>query len=193
MSAQAKTAVQKAAPNRKALLRHFNGLPQGIHPHFECFRELVESKFPLEVCLAYVFNRVELAHRDTLYCGVVKLHHVDSKLARHAIRNQHLTREAFREIFQRLFSKPLPKEVADKLQEAEKIRDKSMHGSEPNEAEVREAIVKVLDYAKQYNEFVRPLAQFQPFGDLRGFHGKGKHLETPTTRLILKGLGLNVA
>lgn len=90
MSASVKVVVASAVPNRKALLRFFNGLPQEIQPHFECFCELVESKLPLEVCLAYLFFRAELAHRDTLYCGVVKLHHVDSKLARQAIQKQYL-------------------------------------------------------------------------------------------------------
>jgi len=185
-------AVPNVAPNRKALVRVFNGLPQEIQRHFEHFPELVQSQFPLEVCLAYLFSRVELAHRDTLYCGVVKLHHANSELARAAIRRQHVTRDTFAELFHRLFEKPLPKAISAKLQKAEKTRDKAMHGSEPKQAEMREAIVGTLDYARRYNKFVKSLAEFPPFGDLRGFHGRGKHLEKSTTRLVLKGLGLSL-
>jgi hypothetical protein len=173
-------------------VRHFNNLPQEIKPHFVHFCDLVNSAFPLEVCLAYLFYRVELAHRDTLYCGTVKLHHAEAEMAGQAVRTQHLTREAFLNIFRILFGKELKKEIAEKLQKAEEIRDKAMHGSEPTEAEMRVAIMTLLEYAKDYNEFVKSLAQFPPFGDLRGFHGKGKRLEKATTRLVLKGLGFNI-
>lgn len=75
----------------------------------------------------------------------------------------------------------------------ESTRDKVMHGSEPTEAVMRRAIADVLDYAKEFNEFVKTLAVFPPFGDLRGFHGRGSRLNPATTRLVLKGLGFNLA
>ncbi len=186
-------APRQLYPTRKALLRHFSTLPQEIQPHFEHFRPLIESKLPLEVCLAYLFYRVEVAHRDTLYCGVVKLHHADAQLARHAIQKQHLTREWFKTIFQGLFGNPLNQSVAAKLLKAEEIRDKAMHGSEPRESQMRDAIVSILDYAREYNDFVQRLAKFAPFGDLRGFHGSGKRLGKSTARLILRGLGFDLA
>src|ERR1035438_6287090 len=91
------TAAPNSFPNRTALLRHFQGLPAEIKPHFEHFEALVQSEFPLEVCLAYMFFRVELAHRDTPYCGVVKLHHAQSSMARSIIQHQHITRESFKD------------------------------------------------------------------------------------------------
>jgi hypothetical protein len=180
-------------PNRRSLLRNFNNLPAEIQPHFEHFSALIQSEFPLEVCLAYLFFRVELAHRDTLYCGVVKLHHADASMARRIIQNQHLTRDDFRTLFESLFGAPLKPSVAAKIKNAESIRDKAMHGSEPTEAMMRMAISGVLDYAKEYNDFVKSLAGFPPFGDLRGFHGRGGRLSPATTRLVLKGLGFKLA
>jgi hypothetical protein len=174
-------------------LRHFQRLPVEIQPHFEHLAGLLQSEFPLEVCLAYLFFRVELAHRDTLYCGVVKLHHADSSMTRGIIQKQHLTREDFQRLFASLFGQPLKASVAAKIKGAESVRDKVMHGSEPTEANMRQAIVDVLDYAKEYNDFVKSLAGFPPFGDLRGFHGGGGRLSRATTRLVLKGIGFNVA
>ena len=154
---------------------------------------LIESEFPLDVCLAYLFFRVEIAHRDTLYCGVVKLHHAEATMARRIIQNQHLTRESFKERFEALFGQPLTESIAARIKDAETIRDKVMHGSEPTEPMMRQAIVDVLDYAREYNAFVRSIASFPPFGDLRGFHGRGDRLTPATTRLVLKGLGFAAA
>lgn len=58
---------------------------------------------------------------------------------------------------------------------------------------MRQAILDVLDYANEYNAFVKALAAFPPFGDLRGFHGRGDRLTPATTRLVLKGLGFILA
>ncbi len=179
-------------PNRNSLQRHFESLPAAIQPHFEHFPALIQSEFPLEVCLAYLFFRVELAHRDTLYCGVVKLHHADSPMARRIIQNQHLTRDSFKTLFESLFGQPVKPSAAEKIRDAESIRDKVMHGSEPTEAKMRQAIVDVLDYTKEFNDHVFSLSGFFPFGDLRGFHGRGERLSKHTTRLVLKGLGFNL-
>jgi hypothetical protein len=175
--------------SRRAVLRHFRRLPREIQNHFQYFPDIITSKLPLEVGLAYLFYAVEIAHRDTLYCGLVKLHHADSALARRIVRSHHITRAEFRELFQNVLGKSPPDPIRRKLQDAEKIRDKAIHGSEPTTIEMRRAIVDILDYAKAYNGFVRSLAGFPPFGDLRGFHGKKKRLEQSTTRWLMRGIG----
>jgi len=180
-------------PNRTRLQRHFQALPEEIKPHFEHFEGLITSDFPLEVCLAYVFYMVELAHRDTLYCGVVKLHDVHAAMTRRIIQSQHLTRDNFQMLFQSLFGQPVRQSALQRIRAAEAIRDKVMHGSEPTPAMMRTAISQVLDYARDYDDFVFSLGMFHPFGDLRGFHGRGERLSTATTRLVLKGIGFSVA
>ena len=35
-------------------------------------------------------------------------------------------------------------------------------------------------------------AEFRPFGDLRGFKGRGQPLERTTTRWVLKGMGMGI-
>ena len=146
----------------------------------------------MEVSLAYLFFRVELAHRDTLYCGAVKLHHTDAAMTRRIIQTHHLTRNDFKLLFESLFGKPIKESAAAKIKAAESIRDKVMHGSEPTEANMRHAIVDVLDYVEEFNEHVFSLAGFYPFGDLRGFHGRGERLSPATTRLVLKGIGFGL-
>jgi hypothetical protein len=114
-------------------------------------------------------------------------------MARRIIQNQHLTRERFKELFEALFGQPLKPSIAARIKDAEAVRDKVMHGSEPTEPMMRQAVVDVLDYARDYNAFVKSLAAFPPFGDLRGFHGRGGRLTPATTRLVLKGLGFALA
>src|ERR1043166_5532005 len=64
MPTPVRPVTANAFPNRSSLLRHFQRLPVEIQPHFEHLAGLLQSEFPLEVCLAYLFFRVELAHRD---------------------------------------------------------------------------------------------------------------------------------
>ncbi len=62
-----------------------------------------------------------------------------------------------------------------------------------SDADMRRAIHDVFEYAKAFNTVVDGLGQFKPFGDLRGFKGRGVNLDKKTTRLILKGIGLKVS
>lgn len=171
-----KIAHSTEVPSRKAVLGHFSKLPNEIQKHFQHFRQMISSNLPLEVSLAYLFYMVEIAHRDTLYCSSVRLHHADATIARNVVQHQHLTRQRFNELFENALGKPLAESTQNKLKGAEKIRDKAIHGSEPTEAQMRKAIANLLYYANQYNAFVKSVAGFPPFGDLRGFHGKGKRL-----------------
>ena len=56
-----------------------------------------------------MFALVELAHNMTLYCAVVKLHKVESGLARIAVNKQHMTREQFKILYNAIMGDPLKK------------------------------------------------------------------------------------
>lgn len=166
--------------------------PAEVSAYFEHLPKLVED-FPLEVCLAYMFAQVELAQNMTLYCGVVKLHRAHATVARNAVDAHHLTRDGFKALFKNVFGKNLTNAVLTPLQDAEKIRDKVMHGKTVTAKQKREAIVQVLDYAEKHNAFVNNIASFKPFKkDLRGVKGRAKPLETSTTRWMLKGMGFGI-
>ncbi|MGD0017233.1 MAG: hypothetical protein ABSC38_06945 [Verrucomicrobiia bacterium] len=184
--------IARRTPNRRTIQQYYECLPEEIRTHFEHFPRTLDRELPLEVALSYLMYRVELAHRDTLYCGVVRLHHADSRTAKSIIRSQHLIRKDFREIFHNVFGRGIPDAIVERLKAAERIRDKAMHGSEPPESEMREAIVDVFDYAWTYNKFVVSLASFPPFGNLQGVLAGRERLTPVTTRWLMKGFGFAV-
>ena len=140
-----------------------------------------------------MFSRVELAQNMALYCGVVKIHRGEATLARKAIDTQHMTRAEFKEKFETIFDKPIPERVYKKLEVAQKVRDRVMHGKSVSEEAKRNAVVSLIEYAKEFNAHVKSVADFRPFGNLRGFKGRTKVLDKKTTRWLLKGMGFNVS
>jgi len=187
--------VIEIARSRPGLRNLFDGFDENIRAYFSEFRGLVDSAFSLDVVLAYVFFRLEQGQRMTLYCGARKLHKTDSELTWNAIDTQHLTREAFQKCFESVYGVPIPPALLDIIVPAEKIRDRLMHGRDLDDAGLREAISRVLYFADGINQFLEAQkVGFRPFvGDLRGFVGRLDSLEKPTSRLILKGMGFQIA
>jgi hypothetical protein len=183
----------KNAPSYKALMNTYNACPPEIKSYFGQFPELIRSfRHQYQVCLAYLFFRLEMAQNRTLYCGVVKLHRAHRQLAQSAVYSQHLTRQSFLDLFQRVFGQPLPAGISDRLKDAEKVRDRVLHGKSVGAPEMREAMHDVLQYAIQMNVHLQAKAGFKPFGDLRGFKGRGSPLDKSTTRWLLKGIGFGI-
>lgn len=178
--------------NRRQLKRQFDAAPTQVREYFSDLPGLLED-FPLDVALAYVFSRVELAHNMALYCGVVKIHNANKEVANPAIDASHMTREDFLEMFKTVFNRDLPTATRKLLEKAEEVRDRVMHGKKTSEDKKRDAIVKVIEYAAKFNETVYAAASLRPFGNLRGFHGRGESLSKTTTRWVLKGMGFNLS
>ena len=174
--------------NRAGIVKRLGSLTPEIQKYFEHLPKLLEE-FPLEVALAYAFARVELAQNMTLYGGIIKLHRGNAELSKNAVNTHHLTREGFEDLFSHVFGKAIKSTVLSALKEAEKVRDKVMHGKNPSEKNIRMAIVRVLEFAESYNEFVNSVAGFKPFDDLRGIKGRATALDKSTTRWVLKGMG----
>lgn len=177
------------SPNTyKDVLKKHNELPQEIKNYFSPVPDLI-SKYPFEISLAYLFSMVELAHNMTVYCGIVKLHRAHAEVTKSVVNSHHITRKEFQDLFKSIFGKEIKKEIHDLIKKAENIRDKTMHGKVVSQKEYREAIVNIFEYAEKFNIFVKALAGFQPFADLRGFKGRAKPLDKSTTRWLLKGIG----
>ena len=181
-----------AVKSKPGLKNRYNAAPKEVRDYFPHLVGLLDA-FPLDVALAYVFSRVELAQNMTLYCGIVKRHKGNAALARKAVDAHHMTRKDFVQKYEAIFGKVLSSGAAASLQAAEAIRDKVMHGKKTSDKEVRQAIANVLDYAQQLNSDVSSLAGFKPFGDLRGFKGAAQSLDHSTTRWVLKGMGFPVS
>jgi hypothetical protein len=67
-----------------------------------------------------------------------------------------------------------------------------MHGKAATDDDKRNAIAHVLQYAQEVNTLLCPAWRPKPFGNLRGFKGRGKSLDVATSRWILKGMGFNI-
>jgi len=184
--------VMTVAVTRKGVVAHFHGLPPALQAYYGHLPALVEN-FPWDISLIYQFARVELAYRRTLYCGAVKLHKADPDLAWQAVRSQHITRASFRAIFSTVIGYELDPAVGNMILGAESVRDDIMHGKSGHDRVKRDAIIQVLDYSHALNEFLSARVHFRPFGDLRGFKGRGKSLDKNTSRFLLKGLGLGMS
>jgi len=181
-----------AAPSYKAVLAAHSAAPAKVQGYFGKLPRLVQTQ-DWDVALAYMFIRLERAHNMALYCGAVKLHRANCTLARKIINIHHLTRDGFLDLFGNVFGKNLPDALVTKIREAEKTRDRLVHGKHVTPAEMRNAIVDILEYAAAFNELVAAEAGIRPFSDLRGFKGRATSLDQKTTRWLLKGLGFAVA
>jgi hypothetical protein len=84
----------------------------------------------------------------------------------------------------------LPATIAKKINSAEVVRDRSVHGKGVAEPEARQAIGDALDYASALDAYVFGLADFHPFGDMRGFKGAAASLPAQTTYWLLRGMGI---
>ncbi len=171
----------------RGMLNEFKKLPEDNRNYLKYFPSLAKD-YPWDVSIAHLYSRVELAQNMTIYCGVVKRHRVDTELAWKAVDNQHMKRDGFREIFESVFSKPVPRSASAHLTHAEKIRDKILHGKSVTGADKREAVYDIL-YSKEFNDALQSIEGFRPFGSLQGFKGRGKALDKATSRWVLKGIG----
>ena len=178
-----------APANYLQVLNHFNAMPQEVKDYFPSFINLVEG-YSWDVSVSYVFSRVEAVKHATIYCGIVKLHWTDSALTRELIDKDHMSRGRFRDLFKIVFGKPITKNLADKLSEAESIRDKIAHGKKWNDAQARKSLIDIFEFAGGFNTFVNESAGFKPFSDLRGFKGRKQPLPKTTTRWVLLGMGI---
>ena len=176
-----------AVPSTIAVLKHIAAAPVEVQMYFEHLPALVKD-FPWEVAIAYQFVRVERAQNRALYGGVVKLHRAHGEVAEPYLGSLYITRESFLKHYATVFGQALPAATVSKLKFSEKVRDKTVHGKDVNEAAFRQAVVDVIDYAVLLNHQTQTIAQFKPFGDMRGFKGAEQPLEKTTTRWLLSGL-----
>jgi len=181
-----------AIPRTPGVINRYKRLSGIVQDYFSYFEELANG-YPWEVTIGYLFTYVELAQNMTIYCGVVKLHRVESRLARRAVEAYHMTRPGFRDTYRVVFGQPIPQKLIAKIKEAEGVRDKIVHGKSVSDQNMRKAVIDILDYAEALNEEVYDFAKFRPFGPLRGFKGRAAPLDVATSRWVLKGMGFDLS
>jgi hypothetical protein len=179
-------------PTYIALTKFYEGRTAEVKEYFEHLPKIIGNGIPYEVSIAYVFLKTEQAQNRALYGGVVKVHRANSEFASRIMNYQHLTRDGFQSIYKNVFGHALGRDTNKKIAEAEKVRDKVIHGKNVPENELREAIADVLEYAELFNEDVSKAAGFKPFGSMKGFKGRAEPLDVRTTKWLMRGLGFGV-
>lgn len=180
------------SPTYKSVLRRFEQSTPSVRWYLDQLPALIKG-FPWEVSLAWVFLRVEQAQHRALYCGVVKLHRAHRDISERAINGHHMTRTGFNSLFANVFGRPLSETTGAKIAKAERVRDRVIHGKDVKDAEMRDALVEVIEYAELLNAEVKNHAGAEPFGRLTGFKGRGKPLDQSTSRWLLRGIGFTIA
>ncbi|MFA5264803.1 MAG: hypothetical protein WC378_13350 [Opitutaceae bacterium] len=178
--------------NYKQVAGLYDNLKPTLQKYLEHYPKLVSVDLPFEVVIAYLFQRLERAHRRALYGGIIKIHSANAELTDAIISKAFLTRAEFDDLFERIFKKRLSKMAVALREDAEAIRDKSMHGGEVDEPPLRKAVKDILEYYEAFNSEVFAEAGFEPCGDMRGITGASAKLEKDTTKWLLKGLQLPI-
>lgn len=173
----------------RGVINRYRESPVEVQGYFKAVPSLIKE-YDWEVTIGFMFIRLEKALNTMLYCGARKLHRAHAETAYRFVDQQHITRKEFRRLFRNVFGREIPKILTDTLAEAEKVRDKIIHGKKANDADMRKAVVRLIAYAEGMNALVDKLAGFKPFTtDLRGFVGRAESLEEGTTCWLMKGLG----
>lgn len=175
------------------VLKAFRFCPQWVQSYYEHLPQLIESGFPFEISIAYLFMKLEQAYHRILYGGCAKLHLTDKEITWAALASWHLTREDFLIKFQNIYGKELPRDLKNQLAHAESVRDSIMHGKSLEATDQRKAITDLLRFSNEIDEYIFKNYEWRPFADMRGITGAAEKLDKSTTRWVLKGMGFSLS
>jgi hypothetical protein len=176
-------------PRTAGILKIFEDLPENLKAYLSHFPSLARD-YPWEVSISYLFAQTELAQNMTVYGTVVKLHRVDSSVAKSTVDSHHMTRNRFRELYKIITNTEISAEAITSVKDAEKIRDRILHGKNVSDSDKRKSVVSILEYARLLNEQVFEDAGFRPFGSMQGYKGRAISLDKSTSKWVLTGIGL---
>jgi hypothetical protein len=175
----------------RTVLKKFNAHDEEVIDYFAPCSDLLTDEYRYEVVISYMFSRIEIAHREVLYFGVVKLHEVDSKLARTIINEYDLQCGDFRTKFEQIYGYRMPAELREKIESAEKVRDRILHGKKNKEAgDMGRAILDTMDYLTGLNDLLYEKSRIWIAGDRRGMMGNRASHSKASSKWILMGMGL---
>ena len=183
--------------NWRGVVARISGSSGDVRGYFDPVTELIEQ-YRWEVSIGYLFTcveqalftRVEQAHNHLLRGAAVKLHGVNAETARRFVDRQHMTRREFSRLYRNVVGDAVPERSARLLSDAEKVRDRVVHGKDVAGRDQRKAIVYVFEYAEGINARLQDKATFSPFrADQRGYAGRRVTLPKATSVCVMKGLG----
>ena len=153
--------------SKSHLKEAYNKCEEGVRNYFEHIPRLLDD-FPMEVCLAYVFSRLERGQLMAIYCGMVKLHKVDSELARTAVEASDIDRKIFLGLYKRIFTFKLSASAQDHLEVVAK---------NPKLKKSLEKMVKIRDLEKRLEKVEKVVAKIRDLEDLLEVVNKIRDLE----------------
>jgi len=175
----------------RGVRNRYQSSPDRVRSYFSEIPSLLEN-YSWEVSIAYAFLRLEQAHNYCLYAGVRRLHRAEATVASRFVDKHHLTRKGFQRLFKNVFGEALPAILVELIKDAEKVRDKVIHGKSSTASDHRKALISLLEYAIGLNKYIMDRAGFSPFvTDRRGLTGRGEALDRSTTSWLMRGLGFN--
>ncbi|MEO1829602.1 MAG: hypothetical protein ABGX82_12370 [Pseudomonas sp.] len=184
--------MSSPTPTYKAILRKYETYSESLQGYYADLPNLLNDGYGYETLIGYMYIRLEQAQNRILYGGVVKVHRGARDFVWRVVNKQHVTRKGFLELYQNIFGKKLDDNITGMIVDAEKVRDKIIHGKYVKDSEKRQAICEILECSHELNELVKKHAGFYPFGSMRGFKGRADHLDNRTTKWVLRGLGFGV-
>lgn len=173
----------------KGLQKQFGALPEGTKSYLNGLEDLISRSASYPVALAFSFMKLEEGNHRALKCGLIRIHKCNSAKVDEALRKQHFTRPYFRLVFKNVFGKEIEQELLKPVQDAEKVRDKLIHGKGASEKDLRSGISGALKYVNGLGAFVENETKKNPFGDLRGLASRTSLLDPVPSYWLLKGLG----
>lgn len=181
------------AIQRRTVIKHFKQHREEVIKYFDPCLTLLEDDYDYDVVVSYMFSRLENAHREILYYGIVVLHDVSTKLAYKAIDLHDLTRKDFKEKFSKVYGFDIPKSLTKKIESAEAVRDRILHGKSPETGKRAQAVLDTLEYFDGLDEKIFEKANIWIAGDRRGIKGAKTPLSDATSRWVLMGMGLTLS
>ncbi len=179
-------------PKKRIHQRHvelkFDGLPKPVQKYFGDFKSLIAHNYAWDIILAYLFMEVERGQHDILYGALVKKYKVDKDYARDALDLLEMKRPEFRELYHILAKKQIEPEIISCIERAVTTRNKVIHGKDTGEGAKKEAIMFILEYAHLLNEQVYKDFIFKPFGNKKGFKGRGVSYNKKTSGWVIEGI-----
>ena len=177
--------------NWVGVVTRINASSDEVRSFFDPVMALIEN-YRWEVSIGYMSTRVEQAHNHLLRGAAVKIHGVNGQTAKRFVDRQHMTRKEFSHLYKNVVGIQMPARAAKLLSDAEKIRDRVVHGKNVSERDQRTAIIYIVEYAEQINAELQEKANFSPFkADQRGYAGRRVTLPDATSAWVMKGLGFS--
>lgn len=181
------------AMQRRTVIKKFKEHRPEVIAYFDPCLKLLENNYDYDVVVSYMFSKLENAHREILYYGIVVLHDVSTKLAFKAIDTHDLTRKDFKEKFSHVYGFNIPSSLSKKIKSAEDVRDRILHGKSPETGKRAQSILDVLYYFDGLDCKVYDKVNIWIAGDRRGIKGAKAPLSDATSRWVLIGMGFSLS